>query len=466
MSTEKMKMKKISVKGYVLIYLLFTIVMFSFMSVPVINIILKEMRVLTSTNDKENALQVAEAGINYYVWRLAHYPNDYQDGTGNAGPYLHDYKDYDTNQTIGQFSLTITPPPSGSTIVTIKSTGWATVNPSIKRTITAKFGVQSMAKYAFLSNDIIWIGSGESISGQMMANNGIRFDGTGNAPIQSAKLTYTCPVNQGNPCPAVKDGVWGSATQAVKNFWKFPVPAVDFSSFTADLASIKSKAQSSGIYLAPSNAQGYSLVFNSNATVSIYKVTKLQNGHNGWDVNGNAHNESVDYKTRVLLSTQAIPANGFMYIEDKVWVEGTVRGRVTVAASKLPYNASTAPTIYIPQNLVYSAKDGSDALGLISQKDIIVTYDTPADLEVDAALLAQNGSVGFLYYPNNKKNSIYVFGSIITFGQWTWTWVSNGNVVSGFATTNSVYDGNLLYSPPPGFPVSSGGYQLISWISD
>lgn len=242
MSTEKMKMKKISVKGYVLIYLLFTIVMFSFMSVPVINIILKEMRVLTSTNDKENALQVAEAGINYYVWRLAHYPNDYQDGTGNAGPYLHDYKDYDTNQTIGQFSLTITPPPSGSTIVTIKSTGWATVNPSIKRTITAKFGVQSMAKYAFLSNDIIWIGSGESISGQMMANNGIRFDGTGNAPIQSAKLTYTCPVNQGNPCPAVKDGVWGSATQAVKNFWKFPVPAVDFSSFTADLASIAEKS--------------------------------------------------------------------------------------------------------------------------------------------------------------------------------------------------------------------------------
>jgi hypothetical protein len=53
------------------------------------------------------------------------------------------------------------------------------------------------------------------------------------------------------------------------------VPAVDFSALTANLSSLKATAQGGGIYLSPSSAQGYSLVFNSNGTVSIYKVTNL-----------------------------------------------------------------------------------------------------------------------------------------------------------------------------------------------
>ena len=37
------------------------------------------------------ALNVAEAGLNYYRWHLAHNPDDLQDGTGGAGPYEHIY---------------------------------------------------------------------------------------------------------------------------------------------------------------------------------------------------------------------------------------------------------------------------------------------------------------------------------------------------------------------------------------
>ena len=33
----------------------------------------------------EQALHVAEAGVDYYRWHLAHAPTDYQDGTGTAG---------------------------------------------------------------------------------------------------------------------------------------------------------------------------------------------------------------------------------------------------------------------------------------------------------------------------------------------------------------------------------------------
>lgn len=459
---------KKSNSGEVILLLLFIVFIFSVTMMPIINWAVIETKVIRSGVNREQALQIAEAGINYYQWHLAHYPSDYQDGTGTAGPYVHNYTDLDTQVIIGQYSLVITPPTNGSTIVTIASTGWTTSNPSVKRTITARYGVPSLAVYSFLSNDIIWIGSSETINGQMQSNNGIRFDGTGNAPISSAKSTYTCSSSQGSPCPATKNGVWGSATQAVKNFWQFPVPAVDFSALTSNLASMKSSAQSAGIYLPPSNTNGYSLVFNSAGTVSVYKVTSLNSTPTGWDVNNNAHNEDIDYKNRSLQYTVAIPANGTIYIEDNTWVEGTVNGRVMLAAAKLPYVSATAPTIYIPNNIVYQAKDGSSVLGLLAQKDIIVTYSAPTNLEVDAALISQNGSTQFLYYSTPKiKSSISIYGSIMSFGQWTWTWVDgNGNNVSGFTTTSDTYDNNLLYAPPPGFPLSSAGYRQLSWISN
>jgi hypothetical protein len=181
-----------------------------------------------------------------------------------------------------------------------------------------------------------------------------------------------------------------------------------------------------------------------------------------------AHNEYIDYKTRVLQSTRALPTNGIIYIEDKIWVEGTVSGRVLVAAATLPYNPSTAPTIYIPNNIVYAAKDGTNVLGLLAQKDIVVTYHAPSTLEIDAALIAQNGSAQFFYYNGNVKSTLTVYGSIMSFGQWTWTWVSGGigSVISGYTTTNSNYDSNLLYNPPPGFPLSSSDYQQLNWLSD
>jgi hypothetical protein len=325
----------------------------------------------------------------------------------------------------------------------------------------------SIAKYAFLCNDVIWIGENETVSGQMLPNNGIRFDGVGNAPIQSAKLTYTCPTDQGDPCPTTKNGVWGGASQEVQNFWQFPVPAFDFSSITSDLAVIKNDAQTAGIYLPPSNEQGYSLVFNSNGTVSIYKVTSLTHNAKGWDTKHNAHNEYTDYKDRTLQFTNDIPANGIIYVEDKTWVEGIVKGRATVVAAQLPYNSSTAPTIYIPNSIVYTAKDGSDVLGLIAQKDVVVTFHAPDNLEIDAAIISQNGGAQFLYYPGNLKNSITVFGAVMSFAQWTWTWVNpSGNPESGYKDTYFNYDANLLYAPPPSFPLSSSNYQLLNWTSN
>jgi hypothetical protein len=248
------------------------------------------------------------------------------------------------------------------------------------------------------------------------------------------------------------------------------VPAIDFSALTSNLAGMKSSAQNGGIYLPPSNANGYSLVFNSNATVSVYKITSLTSTPTGWDVNSVAHNEDIDYNVRALQYTVNIPSNGIIYIEDNTWVEGTLNGKVMVAVAKLPYVSNTAPNIYIPNNIVYQAKDGSSILGLLAQKDLVVTYNAPTNLEIDAALVSQNGSAQFFYYQNGSnriKNNISIYGSIMSFGQWTWTWVDGwGNNLSGYTTTVDTYDNNLLYAPPPSFPLSSAGYKQLSWTSN
>jgi hypothetical protein len=454
-------------KGSILIYEVVLIFIFTVVALGVLSNITSQMRAIRSAIFREQAFQIAEAGANYYQWHLAHFPTDYKDGTSNSGPYVHTYVDSDTQENIGEYSLEITPPVVGSTIVTIKSTGYTYANPKIKRTLTVRYGIPSLAQYAFITNSPVWIGASESVDGPVFSNNGIRFDGTGNAPIMSAKATYTCPAYQGSPCPASKTGIWGSAAQATKNFWDYPVPAADFSTITSDFSSLKTKAQTSGIYLPPSNGAGYSLVFNSAGTVTIYKVTNLRSNPTGWDVNGGARNEKTDYNNRNLIGTQNLPTNGVIYIEDKTWVEGTVKGRVTVAAANLPYNPGTAPSIYIPNNIIYASKDGTNSLGLIAQQDILPTYYAPDTLEINAALLAQNGSTQFLYWPNRIKTNISLFGSLMSFGVWTWTWLDGaGNVVSGYRNTLTTYDANLLYAPPPHFPNSTSGYQQISWSSD
>ena len=97
--------------------------------------------------NREQAFQAPEAGIDYYRWHLAHAPSDYQDGTGVAGPYVHAVKDRSGN-TVGQFSLDITAPILGSTLVKIKSTGSSSLDPSYIRKIESQVAKPSIAKYS------------------------------------------------------------------------------------------------------------------------------------------------------------------------------------------------------------------------------------------------------------------------------------------------------------------------------
>ena len=95
-------------------------------------------------------------------------------------------------------------------------------------------------------------------------------DGINTSTVSSAKETYRCGWETGCEPPDWKPGVWGSGED--RNLWRFPVPLVDFDAISLDLDSLRQEAQNNGLYLAPSEAAGYHLIFLNNATVQVSLV--------------------------------------------------------------------------------------------------------------------------------------------------------------------------------------------------
>lgn len=412
---------------------------------------------------RERALAIAEAGAQYYRWHLSHDPYDFTNGTGSSGPYTKVISDPYGN-TDGTVSLSIIPPASGSSIVTIESTGWLTDFPNTKRTIRARYGIPSLSKFSFLHNANVWFGSGLTVQGKVMSNGGIRMDGTNLSTIQSAKNTYTCGSETGCSPNATRNGVWGGGGPSA--LWQFPVPAVDFNALSVDFANLRSAAQSSGLYLGASGGLGYRIVFNSNGTFTVAKVTAATN-RKGWSVENNCENLNQDITATTSVGTYAVNAKPVVFAEDHLWVSGTVNGKITVVAARFPIDTNSM-NIWIPANLVYLAKDTNHNIGLFAQNNIYYGYNVPTNFEIDAALLAQKGRIirhhynlgGCSSFASAIRNSLTIYGSVISNQKSYWNFGSP--ITSGFTTRTITYDTALYFTPPPYFP-TQGEYEFISW---
>ena len=433
---------------------------------------------------REQAFQIAEAGIEYYRWHLAHASTDYQDGAGAPGPYVHEYRDA-TGAVIGTFTLTITPPPVGSTLVIVVSEGVVTANPSITRRIEAKFAIPSIAKFAFVANSKMRFGAGTEVFGPIHSNDGIRFDGLAHNLVTSFKYSYDDPDHSGadeygvhthlspsDPVPPVPPppGTPPSRTDVFISGRQVSVPAVDWNGFTQDLSQMKTDAQTSGRYFAGSGALGYNIVLKTDDTFDLYTVTSLVSPQSNCY---NSQNQSGwgtwSIASETLLGNYAFPANGLVFLEDNVWVEGTISSaRLTIAAGRFPESSSTNANIIVNEDIRYTNYDGADVLGLIAQGNINVGLVSNDVLTIDAAIVAKNGRAGRYYYryafskscsPYHQRDTINLFGMIATKERYGFAY-TDGN---GYETRNIIYDGNLLYGPPPSFPLTSDQYQTISW---
>ena len=183
-------------KGQILIQSLVISALAVVFITALVNLALYNVNVASIEFYSEQAFQIAEAGIEYYRWHLAHNPTDYTNGTGQPGPYTIPFTDK-TGAVIGEYILTITPPPNGGTLVVIRSIGKVYAEPKAVRIIEAKLAIPSFASYAILANDDIRFGVGTTVSGPVHSNKGIRFDGTANNIVTSALQDYNDPDHSG-----------------------------------------------------------------------------------------------------------------------------------------------------------------------------------------------------------------------------------------------------------------------------
>lgn len=480
----------------VILVLVFTAVFITLTS-SLAGYLFQQQRLHLSKENRERGVQIAEAGLDYYKWFLSHYPDDVTDGTGASGPYIHEYDDPEGG-TMGYFSLDI----EGNELcdevssVDIESTGWSVNDPSTRRTVYGRYARPSVAEYAYILNSNVWAGADRVIIGPYHSNGGIRMDGDNRSTVTSGISTWLCTSSFGCNPSGNQSGVFGTGDHP--ELWNFPVPPMDFQGITTDLVAIRAIAQTQGIFLAQptptqtawhNNQRGYRLVFQADGTVTVYRVTAT---NSVWGYN-NSNNQTVDMgyiREYDVITTQTSSGTGLgnraipsackvIFVEGKVWIEGTVSGKVTVVSANLT-QSNVDHDVVINNNLTYATSDGTSGLTVIAERDVRIPLLSPTNLTLNGIFIAQGGRFGRNHYVTSgtyevpsaydsyvQQDTLTLTGTIVSNGREGTKWTNgSGTFVSGYNQRNNSYDRNLATNPPPLTPFVSQDYRFIEWRED
>ncbi len=458
---------------------------------------------------EEQSFQIAEAGIYWYRWYLAHTVEGktvqqkrefWESGNpyGVDEPYEAEVSDPEGG-VLGKYKLEVTAPGVDSTIVIVKSTGWTYDAPNVKRTIQVRFRQPAWCEFAVVADDFMRFGEGTEVYGMVHSNKGIRFDGYAHNVISSHVPDFDDPDHGGdpefgvhthvspvdplppNPVPDRPD-VFGAGRE-------FPDPEKNFNALIANFSLMKEQANTAdGLYLGETTTtveqcrwvlrlvgwrlrwvwecedvqvpvEGYHLVLKTNPAHSVDVSMVLDYNTSSYEIE--EETEPVNYP---------LPENDIIFVENFTWVEGNIDGdHLTIAAADLSPDP-VYKDIYLTNDILYADKvggdeDGPDVLGLIAQNNVSVGLYSEDDLEIDAALLAQKGRVGRNHYlwptwPVDyvHRDTITVYGSIVTKLRYGFAWTDG----TGYNIRNLHFDNNLIYFPPPFFPTGDK-YQIDLW---
>lgn len=433
---------------------------------------------------KTQAFSIAEAGLDHYRWYLSHFPGDITNGTGVPGPYIENYNDPEAGVT-GTYELTIVGNETCGVVqsIDVTSVGVPTDAPGVSSTIRARYAPPSVARSAMILGASTWF-VGTIFRGPMHSNGGLRMDNTSNnAPVTSSVSSWNCDSSFGcSPSQSV-DGIFGNGNN--QNLWDFPTPQASFSAIGASYASLKGIAIASGLYFSRYSMtsqphRGYHLIFNGDDTVTVKRVNSTTSSVRSFPVNMSS-GFTTDY-TRVVgesnLGTYTIPSDcGLIFVEDNVWVEGSVSGKVTVVAADV-VNAGVAPDAVISNNLVYTALDGSSGLTLVAEHDLLLGAETPNDLTINGIFVAQTGAFGRNWYDGcsnhngaayQYRNNLTTLGTVVSFLRQNNYWIIGCNTGqgnwSGYPDDqwNFVFDRQNSIDPPPFTPTTSSQWQFVDW---
>ena len=157
-----------------------------------------------------------------------------------------------------------------------------------------------------------------------------------------------------------------------------------------------------------------------------------------------------------------------MVFEDRVWVEGTVNGKVTIVAAT-PDSSSTSPDAYLNNNIYYAAYDGTDGLAIVAERNVLIPLVVPNALEIHGIFIAQSGHYGRDHFYASQvasqydqyitRSSLTTVGTVVSNGRTGTAWTDG----TGFQTRYDYYDQQLAFSPPPFTPTASTDYQFNLW---
>jgi hypothetical protein len=246
-------------------------------------------------------------------------------------------------------------------------------------------------------------------------------------------------------------------------------PTIDFSGFSSDIANLKTAAQSaSGFYrdVAGSGFVGYHIVLKTNDTFDLYKI-------NTWASRGScddsgSESSSWSVGTQSLQGNYAFPTNGIIFLQDHLVIDGQINtARLTITAALLPEPSDTSKykNIIINNDVSYTNTNGTDSIGLVAQGGVMVGLISDDNLKIDGALMAQHNAVGRFYYIGDNsctydtRSTLSLYGMIASYKRYGFAY-TNG---TGYTNRTLNYDANLLYAPPPSFPLTSDQYQILSW---
>lgn len=495
MKTNNMQKKNKKSKGSVVAYALIIVTIVSLILVSAVKIIVSQIQYGFYLTSKNEAFQIAEAGIQYYHWYLAHQTDgkNSQDisefwATGNpigvSEPYFYEYKDKNEN-VIGEFKLEVAPPETGSSVAMVVSSGWTSKYPNVISKIKVRFRRSSWSDYAVLINDPSFFDSKWNINGKVMSNNGLHFDGVAQNIAYAGVTSYTVPAGDPVSPGANKPGVWTKWPSEINtdvspnssvflSGKRFPIAKKDFSGFSLNLGFIQEYAKEKGAsnncttnggarcyFSLKYNSQNFGnhIILQDDGKFKVYNIQQLQKNNN--------------IKKENYVGTYNIPEGGVIFVESDVWLEGKIDGqKFTIVAANIDQdiNPGRNANIYVGmEKIEYEDKDGSSILGVISQNNIEIIRDSIDNFEFDGAILAQSGAINKPDYnlhtcgqgSSEQHNDIIFYGSLasnrnITF---TSTKTCNGGEKFGYMQKRVVYDNNLIYSPPPFFPADS--YYLV-----
>lgn len=444
---------------------------------------------------REQAVNISEAGLEYYRWFLAHNPNILTNGTGLVSPYTHIVNDPETGR-VGEATITATANLACGSLqwVDMTSVGRADISTNFPRTLAARYMRPSVAEYSALLNANVWAGADRVISGPYFSNGGIRMDGSNNSTVQSAMATWSCDSSFGCSPTQSRPGVWGAGSGSA--LWSYApnVASFNFAGIATNFSTMQTYADTQGIKLNTTNVRvagvqqggtfssvggtdqrGFRIVLRSDNTIDVYRVT----GTSGAESihTDNPGSWTTDYHTitaSTYVGRYTIPSGcPVIYAQAKVWLEGVVGNKVTIIAAD---TGSFTPDVILNNNITYASGTGSSGLTAIAERSVLIPLVSPDVMTVRGVFVAQSGYFGRNYYTTSGDHDVpsaydsYVqqsllttIGTVVSNGRIGTQWTCSGTFCSGYGQRVDTYDRLLAFNPPPFTPAASPDYKFVLW---